>query len=235
MLPKRATIYIAAVILLGVAACIATDCVHAWNMPADEMWPMVAMTGLAVISQLSKAVYMSGADARQGTSWYSPLLSIMFGAALMLSPQSIVIVVVVPHLVEWLVERARKTPFLSKWYIQPFNVATHLLCAVTAWGVFAATRDVVTLPVAAVLAALTYMAVNHFLVGQVMVWACGLTWAQTGVWELNNLLCDGAFMAAGMGTAALMSTSLLLSVPIVLALLIGQRYVARALVRTVAA
>jgi hypothetical protein len=235
MLPKRATIYIAAVILLGVIACIATDCVHAWQMPADELWHMLAMSGLAVISQLSKAVYMSGKDARSGTAWYSPLLGIMFGSVLMLSPQAIAIVVVTPHLVEWLIERARKTPFLSEWYIQPFNIATHLLCAVTAWGVFASSRGMLGLPFGAVLAALTYLVVNHFLVGQVMVWACGLTWSQTGVWELNNLLCDAAFMLAGMGTAVLMSTSLLLSLPTVLVLLIGQRFVARALVRTAAA
>lgn len=235
MLSKKAATYIACVIFLGIGACAAPMLFGRWGAQPGESLSMLAMTGLAIISILGKAVYMSGRDANKGASWYTPLLSIMFAGALFLSPQSIVVVVVAPHLAEWLIERARKTPFLSKWYIQPFNLATHLLCSLAAWGAFAATRNSVGLPVAGVASALVYLIVNHILVGQVLVLACGLTWAQTGVWELNNLLCDGAFLAAGLGTAALVGGSLMLAVPLVLALLVGQRFVARRLVRKPAA
>ncbi len=231
MLSKKAATYIALVILMGVVACAAPLLMAGSAGQPGESLTMLAMTGLAIISILGKAVYMSGRDASAGTSWYTPLLSIMFAGALILSPQSIAVVVVAPHLVEWLIERARKTPFLSKWYIQPFNLATHLLCSLAAWGAFAATRNAVALPVVGVAAALVYLVVNHMLVGQVMVLACGLSWAQTGVWELNNLLCDGAFLAAGLGTAALVGGSLVLAVPLVIALLFGQGLVARKLVR----
>lgn len=235
MLSKKAASYISLVIFMGVAACASPMLVSGWGAQPGESLSMLAMTGLAIISILGKAVYMSGRDASKGTSWYTPLLSIMFAGAMILSPQSIVVVVVAPHLVEWLIERLRKTPFLSKWYIQPFNVATHLLCSLAAWGAFAATRNLVALPVAGVAAALVYLVVNHVLVGQVMVFACGMTWAQTGVWEINNLLCDGAFLAAGLGTAALVANGLALAIPLVVALLIGQRMVARTLVRKPAA
>jgi hypothetical protein len=233
MLSITAKTYITGVISLGVITFTAILVTCGWNVAPEEMLMAAVMSGLAVISQLGKVVYFSGVGGSRGTSWYTPLLSIMFAGALILSPQLIAVVVITPHLVELLLERARKTPFLTKWYIQPFNMATHLLCSLAAWGTFTAMRYAIALPLAGAAAALIYLALNHVLVGQVMVLACGFTWAQTGVWDVNNLLCDVAFLVAGLGTAALVAISLALAVPLVLVLLIGQRLVACKLIGTV--
>jgi hypothetical protein len=121
----------------------------------------------------------------------------------------IVALVAFPHEVEWLLERARKTPFLRSWYIQPVNFATHLVCSLAAWATFVATRSQLTVPVAATVAAFVYLTVNHYLVGQVLV-------------------------LAGICTAALIHASPVVAIPIVLLLIFAQRQVARTLVSSTA-
>lgn len=232
MLSNKATLYIAGVIALGVVLSVISQLRVEWRAASGELLVAMVMAGLAAASLLGKVVFMSRGDARSGTSWYTPLLGILFAGSLVLSPQMIVALVAFPHAVEWALERARKTPFLRSWYIQPFNFATHLVCSLVAWATFVATRPLLTMPAAAIAAAVVYLIVNHYLVGQVLVLACKLGWMESGVMNARNLLTDAAFLLAGIVAAVLIRASFVVAIPIVLMLILVQRQVARMMVPT---
>lgn len=234
MLSKKATLYIGGVIVLGAALSLTSQLRIEWRAASSELLVAMVMVALAAASLFGKVVFMSRADARNATSWYTPLLGILFAGSLVLSPQMIVALVAFPHVVEWLLERARKTPFLRSWYIQPFNFATHLVCSLAAWGTYVAAHSHMSMPVAAIVAAFVYLTVNHYLVGQVLVLACKMRWVESGVLNAKNLAADGAFLVAGIGTAALIHVSPVIAIPIVLLLILAQRQLARALVHSAA-
>ena len=115
MLSKKATLYIGGVIVLGAALSLASQLRVEWRAASSELQVASVMAALAAASLFGKVVFLSRADARNGSSWYTPLLGILFAGSLVLSPQMIVALVAFPHAVEWLLERARKTPFLRSW------------------------------------------------------------------------------------------------------------------------
>lgn len=238
---KNALIYILSIIALGTALCFVTvrqiDCCAAPNDYLLALFLVLLATG----SQIGKVLYKSQGETGSGTSWYTPLLSFIFAGVFVLPPYMLVAVVVVPHLVEWAIERARKTPFLRAWYIQPFNIATHIICSLLAWEIYVVATPMLTtlLPsnlaaklLASVLAGLVYLIMNHYLVGQVMVLACRVTWMQSGVLNLKNAACDAGFLLAGVGTALLMTLTPLVVLPLITLLLFMQRRLAVTLVRS---
>lgn len=238
---KNALIYILCVIALGAALSLITvrqiDCCVTSNQYLLALFLVLLATG----SQLGKVLYKSRGETGSGTSWYTPLLSFIFAGVFVLPPYMLVAVVVVPHLMEWAIERARKTPFLRAWYIQPFNIATHIICSLLAWEIYVVTTPILTtlLPgnlaaklLASMLAGLVYLIMNHYLVGQVMVLACQVTWMQSGVLNLKNAACDAGFLLAGVGTALLMTLTPLVVLPLITLLLFMQRRLAVTLVRS---
>ena len=83
---------------------------------------MAALKGKALIAYLIVCVF-----------WGSTYLAIKVGVT-ELPPFLFALMVGIAYTVEWIKERWQKTPFLRAWYIQPFNVAAHLLAgAATRW------------------------------------------------------------------------------------------------------
>ena len=127
-------------------------------------------------------------------SYYTTTI-FFFAAALLLPPGYVIAIIVVAHTVELLRVRYR-------WYIQAFNVANFILCAIAAGAIFAAGESgqgggggrVVFF---AVLAGVVFVTLNHFLTALVIMWARGVSIARAGTLDWENLGTDLALMSVG--------------------------------------
>ena len=143
---------------------------------------------LATVAQLFEATH--------GKQSYYPHIVFFFAAVLLLPPALFILVVLIPHIVEWGKERLVKGPHLRNWYIQPFNISSHVIAGLIAYWTYnlvtSNTQPLVALsPVVSVIAAaLIYIAVNHILVGQALVLARNISWKESGVLAVPSLLPD---------------------------------------------
>src|SRR5205823_7254697 len=160
---------------------------------ASEWLTFVAFTVLATLSQLFKAE-----APNHQTYFATPVF--LFAGVVLLNPFLFVLLVVTSYLIEWIKERLVRSPQLRNWYLQPFNISTHIIAGLAAHWVNVMIRDNATLAptwfpsllqVTAVLtAAVTYAAVNHILVGLALVLARRVSWRESGVLETENLLTE---------------------------------------------
>lgn len=238
---KHALTYIAGVILLATMLFVLTLFQRSNDIANGQLLIAALLLLLATGSQLGKVLYKSNGEKGKSTSWYTPLLSFMFAGVLVLPPYMLVALVVIPHLAEWAIERIRNTPFLRQWYIQPFNIATHIICSLLAWQIYGAVaprlESWLSMPIfdkliASALAGLIYLIINHYLVGQAMVLACNVSWLESGVLDMKNAGVDAMFLAAGVGTSLLLQFTPYIVIPIILGLLYLQRRFAVAMVKS---
>lgn len=186
-----------------VAGLVLSVLAFARFVPATMHWQtFVTFTLLAVGAQLFEAV------APNRHSYY-PSFVFFFAGVLLLPPALFVLMVVVTHLVEWAKARLVKSTKLRNWYIQPFNMAMHIIAGVTArWmhslfhadlGLFPLISPVVTVT----LVALSYVVINNVLLGLVLSLARGISWRDSGVLDLENLLSELIMLCLGYVVAVL--------------------------------
>src|SRR5262245_3147155 len=184
---RSAWIYIWGIMIL--AALMSVFALLSGPIPASQ-WPtFVAFTVLATLAQLFKAE-----APNHQTYFATPVF--LFAGVLLLHPFLFVLLVITSYSIEWIKERLVKSPQLRKWYIQPFNISTHILAGLGAHHVNLLVRENATwtptwfpslLLISAVLAAaVTYVAINHILVGLVLVLARKVSWRESGVLEGEN-------------------------------------------------
>jgi len=204
---RRAWIFFYLVLLasLGAAAL-------ALEQPIEftSAWlPFTVLTVLATLAQLFKALFRSDQKSERGTTTYTPKLIILFAGVYLLSPPLLAMLFIIPHLVDWVKERLTKSANLAKWYIQPFNIATHLLAGLAAQRIYNAWVPVgkelyaADAVVAVIAGALVFVLVNHLLVGIVMVLARGVSLRESGVLDLGNLASDLIQLCLGYVVAIL--------------------------------
>ncbi|HBY94215.1 MAG: GGDEF domain-containing protein [Ardenticatenaceae bacterium] len=169
--------------------------------PAASQWLTLAgLTALATIAQFFEA-------EAPGFQWYYPTLVFLLAGLLLLPPFLFVLLVIIPHLVEWAKKRLTRSPRLRAWYVQPFNIAMHIIAGSAAHWVYTALvpgRALLRTPMALVAitaAALTYVIVNHILAGRHLVLARGVTWRESGVLGTENLLTDFVLLYLGFVVA----------------------------------
>ncbi|HJW83555.1 MAG TPA: GGDEF domain-containing protein, partial [Anaerolineae bacterium] len=189
-------------------------------LPGAVAWfDFVALTLLATLAQLFKALLKSDQRSERGTTTYSIGLIILFAGLYLLPTTLIAPFVIIPYLIDWLKERLAKSANLPKWYIQPFNIATHLIAAICARSVFTALlREGAALVepasiLAALLGALTYVLMNHALIGSALNLARGVRLRESGVFGLLNLTNDLIQLCLGYVVAVLWQLSPILVVP----------------------
>jgi len=194
----RAKIYVTGVLCGGVAVTVAALATFQW-VPAQ--WPLLLILLLAaIIAQLNKA------EAPNHTLYYATPV-FLFAGALLLDPALYVVLAAVPHLAEWARERWKNSPHLRDWYLQPFNIAKHLVAGFVTHALFAwlvPTGNVLSLsalPVL-VLAGLSYMALNQLLLGLALVLARDVSWNDAGVFKLDNVLPEVVMVCLGANLAA---------------------------------
>ncbi len=204
----RAWAYIWCVLLAG--AGLTLHALLSLGPQTSAVWlAFAALTTLATFTRLFKTLFQSTQQADSGALSYSPILVCMFAGVLLLPPFLFALMVGVAYTVEWIKERWQKSPLLRVWYIQPFNIASHILAAAATGWIYTTlnvdgARDLSPVPVmVALFAACAYVSLNHLLVGQAVVLARGVSWQKTGVLELESLIPDCIMLALGYAVALL--------------------------------
>jgi hypothetical protein len=124
----------------------------------------------------------------------------MYGFALIaFGPVSAIFVIVVSHLAEWI---WHKYP----WYIQGFNIGSHVISVYLAGLVLETiSQGTKVLDLNGALgmmaANLVFVFLNHFLVGMVVKVARGQSFVESGVFEFLTLFLDFTVLSMGAVTA----------------------------------
>lgn len=185
---SAAKIYILSTILLGAGLI-------AW-MVVEMEWTNMGVYLLAVLGAVAQTLKVEGPNAKTNYSiaWF------VYGFAFIAyGPQAAIFVVVVSHLVEW---AWHKYP----WYIQSFNIGSHVLVVYLAGLVFTAVgqgADVLDLngALGMVAANLVFVVGNHLMVGLVVKLARGQSFAESGVFGFLTLFLDFTVLSMGSVTA----------------------------------
>ncbi len=171
-------------------------------LQANHDWPtFVILTALATVAQLF--------EAEHGKQSYYPHFVFFFAGVILLHPALVVLLVAIPHLVEWLKESLTPGARRRNWYIQPFNIAAHIIPALSALTVYnaiiAGIGQVNSLAplFSASLAIAIYISLNHLMVGMALVLARGVSWRESGVLKPDCLVPDAVMAALGYVVAVL--------------------------------
>jgi diguanylate cyclase (GGDEF)-like protein/putative nucleotidyltransferase with HDIG domain len=180
---------------------------------ATPQWPtFIALVVLASIAQWFKAE----APTHQ---LYHPTLVFIFAGVFLLHPFYLVLLVVVPHTIEWAKERLTKSSHLGAWYLQPFNMAVHITAGLAAQWVYVSLNDrgatLITLSsvLLAAGAALIYAVFNHMVIGLALVLARGVSWRESGILDAENLVTDFVLLLMGYSVAVVWAVNPWLSLP----------------------
>jgi diguanylate cyclase (GGDEF)-like protein len=195
---RQAWTYISSVLLTGVLLSVLA---YTDRPPTSALWVSVAV--LAMLATLAQLFKVEGPN--HVLFYATPVF--FFAGVLLLPPRLIVLLIALPHLVEWARERVRRSPHLRAWYLQPFNVAMYTIAALgahatyTALATFLDPRFAFAALVAVLLAALVYVFLNYLLVGVALLLARGVPVRESGLLDLESqitdlmLLCVGAIVA----------------------------------------
>ncbi len=207
---RRAWIYVLGVIFLG--ALVSGVSAFIPGLTPVDWRTFLALATLATFAQFLEV-------EAPGRQYYYPHLVFFFAALLLLHPLLFAVVVIIPHLVEWVQKRLTHSPYLRNWYLQPFNISNHLIAgflARTLWTFLRPEAETLTsvLTVLAVMAAaLVYAVVDHAIVGEALVVARRISWRESGVLESENVLTDLFLLLVGYMVAVLWRVSPWLIVP----------------------
>jgi diguanylate cyclase (GGDEF)-like protein len=150
---------------------------------------------------------------------YHPSLVFFFAGILILQPAGFVLLVIVAHIAEWVKERFVNQKDLRDWYLQPFNAGMHILVGSLARLLYLEIHPnydfigTVYELVGAGVVAIVYVALNHLMVGEVVVLTRKVTWRETGVLNIENLATDFVLAMFGFVSATLMTLNAWLILP----------------------
>jgi diguanylate cyclase (GGDEF)-like protein len=201
---KIAWIYIWGVMLTGLVCALL---VFPDARVASGQWrAFIVLTALAITAQLYQA------EAPNHISYYATPV-FFFAGLLTLDLFLYVLLIVIPSLAEWayfrLLRRDQAGSHLRAWYLQPFNIASDIFAGLTAYGMYAALEQPLPLlgalspVVAGSLAALTFVSLNHTLLGLALVLARGKSWAETGMLDIETFASDLILLLLGYVVAVL--------------------------------
>jgi len=213
---RIAWIYVLGIISLGLAT---SGYAALQAAPASAEWLVsLTLTICAIASLTFRVVAKRSATDDKGTILYSPHLVFLFAGVMLLSPLMYVMLVLISHLIEWLIERVRRTLFLKVWYIQPFNMAGHVVCGFVAqglvrWVVYVPGDAHVSMLIGAMLGVVAYVLLNHSLVGVALWLARGISPKESQLFAMDRLLPDFIMLLHGFVVAVLWRISPLLIAP----------------------
>ncbi len=217
-LPATARTFFYVTVAAAVVAAVATVRVPYGNVS----WPVF---GAVLAGGALAQVFATHTSANQV---FHTGLAFSIAAALVLPPELVVVVCVLQHVPEWLRQR-------YPWFIQGFNIANVVLSGLAAWSVraafarqgvhvtaAAATAEVVAASVAAV----TFVLVNHALLARMLRLARGHDLSASGLFTLDGLIQDGVVAAVGVALGFMLLHSWALAVVVALPLVLIQRALA---------
>lgn len=165
---------------------------------------------LAVLIVLATLAQMFKAEGPNHAAFYATTV-FLFAGVLLVPPAGIVLLAVVPHCIEWAITLLMRKggKHLKHWYIQPFNISMHTVAGLSAYWTIAAITDWTNQipfisPVSAMVAGVVvYLMVGQLLLGQAFVLARSLTWRESRILTVDNLLPEFLLMCMGIGIAVL--------------------------------
>jgi len=116
--------YLWAVLLVG--ALLTAMALYTANPTLPEWLAFTLLTASAAIAQQF--------EAKLGRQSYYPSMVFLFAGVLLLPAPLFILLVVIPHLIEWAKKRWTNSTSLRDWYIQPFNIAVHIISGVLTQG-----------------------------------------------------------------------------------------------------
>ena len=161
----------------------------------------VLLTALATVAQLF--------EAEHGKQSFYPHFVFFSAGVVLLDSFLLILLVAIPHLVEWAKEGLTPGARRRKWYIQPFNIAGHIIPGLSAHWVYflvlsnTSQLEAPSLLLSAAAAITTYIGLNHIMVGLVLVLARGISWQQSGVLKVDCIMPDAIMSALGYVVAVL--------------------------------
>ncbi len=220
-LSKRAWAFIWLILVLGILATCSAYL--AWE-PAKAPWlPFVILVTLATIAQLLRV------EAPTHQLYYATY-AFLFAGLILLPPFLFVLLVIIPYLIQWAKERILNSPHLKNWYLQPFNISNHIITGTLAhyfylW-IFPLFEKPVDSPLSVVTSLLTaalYVMINHLLTGIAIMLARHVSFRESGVLDLSNLLSDFILACIGIGIAIVWPINAWFIIPILAPLLVMYR------------
>jgi hypothetical protein len=183
-------VYILGTILIGLGLI-------GW-MAVSLEWANFGLYVLAILGAVAQTLKVEGPNNKTNYSiaWF------VYGFAFIAyGLPAAMFVIVISHLAEW---AWHKYP----WFIQSFNIANHVLSVFLAGMVYqfvsqGAEVSSINGAIAMILANLTFVFGNHFLVGLVVKLARGQSFAESGVFGFLTLFLDFSILSMG-GIAALL-------------------------------
>jgi diguanylate cyclase (GGDEF)-like protein/putative nucleotidyltransferase with HDIG domain len=215
----RAWAYIWGVLIAGT---LLTGLAFSESAASTQQW--LTFAALSLFATLSQFFEVE-APGRQS---YYPHMIFFFAGALLLHPFLFTLLIIAPHLIEWAKARLAKGTHLRAWYIQPFNISVHIISGLSAYWIHTslnpnASYISLVSVIATTLAALTYVALNHLLIGMALVLARGVSWRESGVLEFENLLTDFIMIYLGSIVAVFWGMNPFLIFPALLPLVLMYR------------
>lgn len=220
---KKAWSYVFIIYLLGFASWISISDIT--NIPSESWIVFLVLTILATGWQLFKAE----APTHQ---LYHPSYVFFFAGLMVLSPFQFGLLIIISHLIEWGKERITGSEHLRDWYIQPFNIAMHLLVGFFAYRVYFFLNPeplplaTTTGFIAATVAAIVYAFMNHAIIGMVLMLARNISFRESNTLDPENISMDVVMLVMGYISAILIGIGHLL----VIAIMAPLFYINRALV-----
>ena len=187
-LSSAAKVYIIGTILIGFGLIVWTVLELDW-----------ANTGLYLLAVLGAAAQTLKVEGPNDKTNYSIAWFVYGFAFIAYGPGTAVIVIVISHLVEWTWHR-------YPWYIQSFNIGSHVIPVFLAGLVFETVSQgtkVLDLnwTLGLVATNLVFVFGNHFLVGLVVKLARGQSFTESGVFGFLTLFLDFTILSMGAATA----------------------------------
>ncbi len=198
-MPRKAWFYIGTIYLIGFSITIWA--VLKVDFTDTSQWTyLIPLIVFATFAQLIKA------EAPDHQLYHTTLV-FQFAGVILLEPFFYIILVAVPHLIEWVRERMVDSIHLRDWYLQPFNICVHIISGTSAYFVYVIVHEALPqfgmadIPIDAITAAVIYVSFNHFLIGVALSFARGVSLGESGVLELGNLLTDLVTLLMGFSIA----------------------------------
>lgn len=198
---RQAWLYIWIVLVTAVGIAVAG--LFVTTLPLYQWSTFLVLILLATISKSFEVVV--------GRQSYFPDMSIFFSSILLLPLPFFIGIVLIPHVAEWFQKWFTDSKFLRDWYLQPFNIATHIIAGSAAFALLSIIEGeaklYLTLENILIIfgAALIYVLVNHILVGLALVLARGLSWQQSRILAAGVILVEVALVLSGYGAVLIWS------------------------------
>ena len=198
---KQANVYVAGVLLSGLSLMG----LSLWNFTAPTL---SLLTTFVVLTCLGTVAQLYEAQAPGRNSYYTDIV-FFFAGVLLLPPFLFALSAAIPHLIESVRDHWVKSERRRAWYIQPFNIATHIIAGFGAQWVRLLIDKHSELYVYAEgllsvgAAVLLYVLINHSLVALALKLARGVSIKESGIMGWENLSTDWVLASIGYVLAML--------------------------------